>query len=153
MTDLDFERKMNPWLFDKSGNLTEDAKKQFPDLAAAAAGAASPGWEPTPTHVSAAGTTVRVSPDALRKASGNASTLNTNFDKACKEVWKDQPGATQGMSKSWKIVGALSTAQDVWAAQAQATGGLLGRIASVLSINAEQYAQTDQANANNFPTP
>ncbi|MFF2078812.1 WXG100 family type VII secretion target [Kitasatospora sp. NPDC058162] len=150
MTDLDFERKVNPWLFDKSGNLTEDAKKQFPDLAAAAAGAAAPGW--TPPHVSAAGATVRVSPDALRKASGNASTLHTNFDKACKDVWKDQPGATQGMSKSWKIVGALATAQEVWAAQAQATGGLLGRISSVLSSNADEYAQTDQANADKFPT-
>ncbi|MER7579040.1 hypothetical protein [Kitasatospora sp. NPDC097691] len=48
MTDLDFERRVNPWLFDSSGNLTEAAKKQFPDLAAAAAGAQPQRWSPAP---------------------------------------------------------------------------------------------------------
>ncbi|MFJ9691759.1 WXG100 family type VII secretion target [Kitasatospora sp. NPDC101183] len=153
MTDLDFERKVNPWLFDANGKLTDAAKKEHPDLAAAESGTAAPGWTPPSTHTTGGGGTVKVSPDALRKASGNATTLNTAFGKACKDAWKDQPSATQGMAKDWKVVGALATAQEVWAAQAQATGGLLGRISNALSVNAEQYARADQQNANNFPTP
>jgi hypothetical protein len=101
MTDLDFERKVNPWLFDANGKLTDAAKKEHPDLAAAESGTAEPNWAPTQAHPTP-GTVVKVHPDALRKASGNVSTLHTNFDKACKDVWKDQPGATQGMSKDWK---------------------------------------------------
>ncbi|WP_031078118.1 WXG100 family type VII secretion target [Streptomyces sp. NRRL WC-3742] len=152
MTDLDFERKVNPWLFDGSGKLTAAAKKEHPDLAAAEAGTAEPGWVPTQAHPTP-GATVKVSPAALRKASGNANTLHTEFDKACKDVWKDQPGATQGMSKDWRIVGALATAQGVWAAQAQATGGMLGQVSSAMTTCADQYEQIDRANAGNFPTP
>ncbi|MFJ4189028.1 WXG100 family type VII secretion target [Kitasatospora sp. NPDC089509] len=153
MTDLDFERKVNPWLFDKSGNLTEDAKKRFPDLAAAASGAAAPGWAPPPVAAAAPGqSTVRVSPDALRKAGTNAGTLHTDFDKATKDVWKDLQSSLQGMSKDWAIVGAVQAAHELWQAQAQATSQAIADISTGLTSNADQYERADQVNAQNLKT-
>ncbi|MET8625584.1 hypothetical protein ABZW30_17865 [Kitasatospora sp. NPDC004669] len=153
MTDLDFERRVNPWLFDKSGNLTEAAKKQFPDLAAAASGAAAPGWTPPPVATAGpGGPTVKVSPEALRKAGTNAGTLHTDFDKATKDVWKDLQGSLQGMSKDWAIVGAVQAAHEMWEAQAQTTSQAIADISTGLTSNADQYARADQVNAQNLRT-
>ncbi|MER7849962.1 hypothetical protein ABTZ03_39190 [Kitasatospora sp. NPDC096077] len=151
MTDLDFERRVNPWLFDKSGKLTADAKKQFPDLAAAESGAAAPGWEPPPVTTAGPGVpTVKVSPDALRKAGTNAGALHTDFDKATKDVWKDLGSSLQGMSKDWAIVGAVQAAHELWQAQAQATSQAIADISTGLTSNADQYARADQVNAQNL---
>ncbi|MFJ8476258.1 WXG100 family type VII secretion target [Kitasatospora sp. NPDC094011] len=155
MTDLDFERKVNPWLFDSSGNLTEAAKKQFPDLAAAAAGAVAPGWAPPPVATATpGGPSVSVSPDALRKAGTNAGTLHTDFDKATKDVWKDLQNSLQGMSKDWAIVGAVQAAHELWQAQAQAqaTSQTLADISTGLTGNADQYARAEQTIAQNMKT-
>jgi hypothetical protein len=34
VADLNFERLINPWLFDSPGNLTDEAGQRHPDLAA-----------------------------------------------------------------------------------------------------------------------
>ncbi|WP_157882128.1 hypothetical protein [Streptomyces rubellomurinus] len=151
MTDLDFERKVNPWLFDSSGNLTEAAKKQFPDLAAAAAGAQPQGWSPEPVTGAGGGRTVKVSPEALRRAGTNAGTLHTKFDKACGDAWKDIVADTQDMDRSaWKIVQAVWDAFDVWSGQCKTTSGMIAEVAGALSSNAEQYARAEQVNAQNL---
>ncbi|MFJ9774799.1 hypothetical protein ACIRVF_26740 [Kitasatospora sp. NPDC101157] len=82
MVDLDFERRMNPWLFDSSGNLTDAAKKQFPDLAAAASGTAAPAYTPS---VPSGAPAVTVSVEALTRAATNVDTLKTKFAQACKQ--------------------------------------------------------------------
>ncbi|MER7772901.1 hypothetical protein [Kitasatospora sp. NPDC096140] len=153
MTDLDFERRVNPWLFDSSGNLTEDAKKQFPDLAAAASGAAAPGWTPPPASTAPpSGPTVKVSPEALRKAGASAGTLHTEFDQATKDVWKDLQGSLQGMSRDWAVVGAVQAAHEMWQAQAQTTSQAIADISAGLTSNADQYARAEQVNAQNLKT-
>ncbi|AUY52303.1 hypothetical protein [Streptomyces sp. CB01881] len=157
MVDLDFERRINPWLFDSSGNLTEAAKKQFPDLASAASGAPAPGWTPTvqatPGPAGAAGASgavVKVSPDALRRAAGNVGTLQTKFSQACKKPFDRVNEATEDLPRSWALVGALGTARDVWNAQVQSLTDTFGRIGENLGANAESYARAEQLNAQNF---
>ncbi|WP_158835843.1 WXG100 family type VII secretion target [Streptomyces sp. NRRL S-350] len=151
MSDLDFERRVNPWLFDSSGNLTEAAKKQFPDLAATAAGAQPPGWSPEPvTGASGGGPAVKVSPEALRRASTNAATLHTKFDQACQWDSMDVQYATADMSASWKTAQALHAANEIWTAQVKATSAMIADVATALAGNADQYARAEQANAQNF---
>ncbi|MFI9360809.1 WXG100 family type VII secretion target [Kitasatospora sp. NPDC053057] len=153
MTDLDFERRVNPWLFDSSGNLTEAAKKQFPDLAAAAAGAQPPGWSPEPVvGASGSGPTVKVSPEALRRAATNAETLHTKFDKACQDIWRNNLHPTEDVSGDWAIVKAIEGMGQIWGGQVSATSQMMGNISTALASNADQYARAEQANAQNFGT-
>ncbi|MFJ3792436.1 WXG100 family type VII secretion target [Kitasatospora sp. NPDC090091] len=151
MVDMDFERRMNPWLFDSSGNLTEAAKKQFPDLAAAASGAPAPGWVPVASGTPGpSGVTVKVSPDALRRAATNTGTLQTKFSQACGKPFDRLHEMTQDMPQGWAVVGALSTARDVWDAQVKSLGELLGRVGENLTATADSYARAEQLNAQNF---
>ncbi|MFD0275868.1 WXG100 family type VII secretion target [Kitasatospora sp. NPDC127111] len=151
MVDLDFERRMNPWLFDSSGNLTEAAKKQFPDLATVASGAPAPSWTPaTPGTPGPAGPTLTVSPDALRKAANNAATLQTKFTQACRKPFERLHEATEDLPRGWALVGALWTADEVWMAQVNALDAALGRVSEFLGTNADSYARAEQSNAQNF---
>ncbi|MEU6238101.1 hypothetical protein [Kitasatospora sp. NPDC047058] len=150
MVDLDFERRMNPWLFDSSGNPTEAARKQFPDLAAAASGAPAPSsWTPT-TPGTPGGPTVAVSPDALRKAANNAATLQTKFTQAGRKPFDRLHEATEDLPRSWALVGALWTADEVWMAQVNSLDAALGRVSEFLGINADSYARAEQLNAQSF---
>ncbi|MFJ9840158.1 hypothetical protein ACIRYZ_06750 [Kitasatospora sp. NPDC101155] len=136
MTDLDFERRVNPWLFDSSGNLTEAAKKQFPDLAAAAAGAQPQGWSPEPvTGASGGGPTVKVSPEALRRAATNADTLHTKFDKASRDIWTNNPHPTEDVTGSWAIVKAIEGMGQIWGGQVSATSQMMQDISRTSSTN------------------
>ncbi|WP_395296694.1 WXG100 family type VII secretion target [Kitasatospora hibisci] len=151
MVDLDVERQMNPWLFDSSGNLTEAARKQFPDLAAAVSGAPAPGWAPAaPGTPGPVGVTVKVSPEALRRAAGNVGTLREKFSQACGKPFDRLYETTQDVPQDWAVVGALNTAREVWDAQVKSLGELLGRVGENLTATADSHARAEQLNAQNF---
>ncbi|MBV6698708.1 WXG100 family type VII secretion target [Kitasatospora aureofaciens] len=150
MVDLDFERRINPWLFDSSGNLTEAAKKQFPDLAAAASGAAAPGFTPTTPVSGGPVATVTVSPEALRRAATNTDTLKTKFGQACKQPSAHASAASEQLPTSWALRAAITNANSVWTDQVKALEDAIGNVAGNLRINADRYAQADHANAQNF---
>ncbi|MBO1416932.1 WXG100 family type VII secretion target [Streptomyces sp. FH025] len=146
MVDLDFERRMNPWLFDSAGNLTEAAKKQFPDLAAAASGTAAPAYAPS---AQSAGPTVTVSVEALTRAATNVDTLKTKFAQACKQP-SAHTSAAEGLPAGWALRAAIATANSVWTDQVKALEGAIGQLAEALRTNAGNYARAEHANAQNF---
>lgn len=146
MVDLDFERRMNPWLFDSSGNLTEAAKKQFPDLAAAASGVAAPAYVP---NAPVGGPTVAVSPEALTRAATNVEALKTKFGEACKKP-SAHTSAAANLPSSWALKAAVTTADSVWTDQVKALEGAIGQLAEVLRTNAGNYARAEHVNAQNL---
>jgi uncharacterized protein YukE len=141
MVDLDFERRMNPWLFDSSGNLTDAAKKQFPDLVAAASGSQEPGWAPNGPS-----TVVSVNPDALVAAGRAASSLQASVTSECRQPLADFFGARGDLSNHWQLFGALDSAWGTWDAQVKGLVDALGAIAQNLQDNAHNYANGEQQN-------
>jgi uncharacterized protein YukE len=143
MVDLDFERKMNPWLFDSNGNLTDQAKKQFPDLADT----------PTPVNFPVApaapagggGGALTVQPAALHQASAAATALQGTVHTECTQPWTNV-GTAVGSLNGWATGGALSTAWTVWAQQVQSLSDRLGTVSSNLAANATNYTTTDANN-------
>ncbi|MFF9640057.1 WXG100 family type VII secretion target [Kitasatospora aureofaciens] len=146
MVDLDFERRMNPWLFDSSGNLTDAAKKQFPDLAAAASGTAAPAYAPS---VPSGAPTVTVSVEALTRAANNVDTLKTKFAQACKQP-SGHVSAVDNLPSGWALRTAVAAANSVWTDQVKALEGAIGQLAEALRTNAGNYARAEHANAQNF---
>ncbi|MEK2491001.1 hypothetical protein WN990_15715 [Kitasatospora purpeofusca] len=140
MADLEFERRMNPWLFDSSGNLTEEAKKQFPDLAAAAAGAPAPVTLP-PTG---GGPSVKANPGMIRQAGTNAAALRESVRTECGQPAEHVTGAVAALA-GWNLSTALSTAWSVWSGQAQTLGEAVGTIGKNLHTTAQNYDSTETA--------
>ncbi|GAA3015391.1 hypothetical protein [Kitasatospora sp. NPDC006786] len=135
MTDLEFERRMNPWLFDDKGNLTEEAKKQFPDLAGANAA-------PVSLSPAAGGKTVAVNPGVLQQAAQNAFALRDAVKTEC-----DQPGehvnAAAGSLKGWNLGGALTATWGTWTSQSGGLQTTVGDIGTNLQTTAQSYTRTD----------
>ncbi|MFE0460873.1 hypothetical protein ACFW1A_16645 [Kitasatospora sp. NPDC058965] len=141
---LEFERRMNPWLFDSAGNLTDQAKQQFPDLAAAAAHAPAPGWSPA-----TGGTVVSVDPAALQQAGQNAQALQAALRAEC-----GGPEASLGQAVSslngWASSAAISAAWQTWSLQAQALSSTLDQLITKLETTARTYAQGEDHNQRRF---
>ncbi|MFE9422771.1 WXG100 family type VII secretion target [Kitasatospora sp. NPDC006697] len=138
MVDLDFERRMNPWLFDDSGNLTDQARKQFPDLA----------QDALPVNFVASGS-LSVHPPTLVQASQQAFTLQARVSSECDQPGGDVPGAA-GALNGWATGPAITAAWDVWKQQVQSLADALGRIGQNLQANANGYVQADQHNQRRF---
>jgi uncharacterized protein YukE len=141
---LDFERRMNPWLFDSSGNLTDQAKTQFPDLAALATHAPTPGWAPT-----TGGATVLVTPAALQQASQNATALDASMRAECGKPELNATAAVTALT-GWSSSPAINTAWNTWKLQTQALSSLIGRLTTNLQANATSYTGTEDRNQNRF---
>ncbi|MEU3573960.1 type VII secretion target [Kitasatospora sp. NPDC036755] len=145
MTDLEFERRMNPWLFDDKGNLTEEAKKQFPDLAGANAA-------PVSLSPAGGGKTVAVNPGVLQQAAQNALALRDAVKTEC-----DQPGehvnAAAGSLKGWNLGGALTAAWGTWTSQSTALQSTVGDIGTNLRTTAQSYSRADSDIQAGFDKP
>ncbi|MFD4657008.1 hypothetical protein ACFWP2_15440 [Kitasatospora sp. NPDC058444] len=144
MTDLEFERRMNPWLFDDKGNLTEEAKKQFPDLAGGNAAPVSLG--------PAGGKTIAVNAGVLQQAAQNAFALRDSVKTEC-----DQPGehinAAAGSLKGWNLGGALTATWGTWTSQSSGLQSTVGDIGTNLQATAKSYSKTDSDIQANFNKP
>ncbi|WP_416874038.1 hypothetical protein [Kitasatospora sp. SC0581] len=143
MTDLEFERRMNPWLFDDKGNLTEAAKKQFPDLAGANAA-------PVSLAPAGGGKTIAVNAGALQQAAQNAFALRDSVKTEC-----DQPGehvnAAAASLKGWNLGGTLTGTWSTWSNQSASLQSTVGEVGTNLQTTARSYSRTDsdiQANFN-----
>ncbi|RKT19558.1 type VII secretion system (Wss) protein ESAT-6 [Streptomyces sp. 1114.5] len=132
MADLEFERRMNPWLFDANGNLTADAKKQFPDLAGANDAPVSLGG----------GQTVKANPAVLQQAAQNAFALR---DSVKTEL--SQPGehvnAAAGALKGWSLGTGLTGLWMTWSAQAEGLRSSIEDIGNRLQSTSQSYAKTE----------
>ncbi|MET8704138.1 hypothetical protein ABZW10_35595 [Kitasatospora sp. NPDC004723] len=148
MADLEFERRMNPWLFDSSGNLTAEAKKQFPDLAAAAAGAPPPVTLPP----AAGGPSVRANPGMIRQAGTNATALRESVRTECAQPAGHVTGAVAALM-GWNLSTALNTAWSVWSGQAHTLGEAVGTIGKNLHATAQNYDNTESAIHSQFAQP
>ncbi|MFJ7243581.1 hypothetical protein ACIQWA_02925 [Kitasatospora sp. NPDC098652] len=131
MTDLEFERRMNPWLFDDRGNLTEAAKKQFPDLVGA-----------NNAPVTLGGRTVKANPGMLQQAAQNAFALR---DAVKTEL--SQPGehvnAAAASLKGWSLGAGLTGLWMTWSTQAESLRGTVEDIGNKLQGTGQAYAQTE----------
>ncbi|MGF1430313.1 hypothetical protein [Kitasatospora sp. LaBMicrA B282] len=132
MADLDFERRMNPWLFDSSGNLTDQAKQQFPDLASA----------PGPVAFTGGGSGLSVQPAALSHAGQQALGLQPTVKAECDEPALNVTAAV-GALTGWSTSGALNTAWSVWTQQVQALVDDLAKIGQNLQVNAANYTNIE----------
>ncbi|MDH6131816.1 hypothetical protein P3T37_001190 [Kitasatospora sp. MAA4] len=146
MVDLDFERKVNPWLFDSSGNLTEQAKKQFPELAG----------DTGPVTISSSGggnggsgTTVTVSTTTLETASQNATTLRATLHTECDKPWTNV-GPAVGALQGWQSSTALYNAWATWESQVQALAARLDAVAQNLHTTAQNYNTAESNNRGRF---
>ncbi|WP_406208140.1 hypothetical protein OH807_36240 [Kitasatospora sp. NBC_01560] len=138
MADLEFERRMNPWLFDSSGNLTADAKKQFPDLAAAAAGPVAPVTVPA----AGGGQTVTTNPAMLRTASNNAAALQGSVRTECGQPWEHVNSAVSSLM-GLNLCAGLNNAWSVWQSQTHALEQAIGNISQNLQTTAQNYEATE----------
>ncbi|MBV2153140.1 hypothetical protein [Kitasatospora sp. SUK 42] len=145
MADLDFERRMNPWLFDDKGNLTEAAKKQFPDLAGGNAA-------PVSLNPAGGGKTVTVNTAVLQQAAQNAFALRDSVKTEC-----TQPGehvnAAAGTLKGWALGGALTATWGTWSNQAGGLQTTVGDIGTSLQTTARNYSKTESDIHANFNKP
>ncbi|MFB6887767.1 WXG100 family type VII secretion target [Kitasatospora sp. NPDC056327] len=148
MADLEFERRMNPWLFDSSGNLTEEAKKQFPDLAAAATGAPPP---PVSFRPGGGGPSVKADPGMIRQAGTNAAALRESVRRECEGPSEHVLGTVSALP-GWNLSTALSTAWSVWSGQARTLGETVGTIGRNLHTTAQNYENTETAIHSQFAT-
>lgn len=127
---------MNPWLFDDKGNLTEEAKKQFPDLAGANAAPVSL------NNPAGSGKTVTVNTGVLQQAAQNAFALRDSVKSEC-----DQPGehvaAAAGALKGWALGTVLPASWGTWSSQADALKGTVGDIGTNLQTTAQAYIKTE----------
>ncbi|MFC5886611.1 hypothetical protein RMN57_05820 [Kitasatospora sp. CM 4170] len=140
MADLEFERRMNPWLFDSSGNLTEQAKKQFPDLAAAAAGNTAPVTLPP----AGGGQSVKANPGIIRQAGNNAAVLRETLRTECGRPWEHVNSAVASLM-GLELCAGLNNAWSVWSGQTQTLGEALGTIGKNLQATAKNYEANEAA--------
>lgn len=129
----DLERTLNPWMYDKSGQLTDQSRKQFPDL---------DGTPDAITTTSGGGPTSTVHPDALRSAGANADALGS---RVLAELGAPGPDVTAaaGDLSGWRTGGALGTAWEVWQQQYQVLANTLTEIGRNLTVHADDSTQTD----------
>ncbi|MFE6054714.1 WXG100 family type VII secretion target [Kitasatospora sp. NPDC056446] len=135
MTDLEFERRMNPWLFDGNGNLTEAAKKQFPDLAGA-------NNAPVSLDTPGGGKTVAVNPGVLQQAAQNAFALRDAVKTECAQPG-DHISAAAGALKGWALGTVLPAFWTTWTSQADGLRSTVGDIGTNLQTTAQGYAKTE----------
>ncbi|WP_035797876.1 WXG100 family type VII secretion target [Kitasatospora mediocidica] len=139
MTDLDFERRMNPGLFDSTGTLTDQARKQFPDL----------GSDPAPIAFGASGAVLSVQPAVLVQASGQALDLAARVRTECGQPELNATAAVTALT-GWDTSAALNTAWSVWSQQVQNLAGAVGQIGQNLQGNATNYTNGEQHNQRRF---
>ncbi|MDH6709818.1 hypothetical protein P3T27_006567 [Kitasatospora sp. MAA19] len=135
MTDLEFERRMNPWLFDGNGNLTEEAKKQFPDLAGANAAPVSLG-------ATGGGQTVKANPGVIQQATQHAFALRDAVKTECGKPG-EHVNAAAGALKGWAVGGALTAFWGTWTNQADGLQSTVGDIGTNLQATAQGYTKTE----------
>ncbi|WP_157881951.1 hypothetical protein [Streptomyces rubellomurinus] len=136
MTDLDFERRMNPWLFDDKGNLTEEAKKQFPDLAGANDAPVSL------TPAGGGGKAVTVNTGVLQQAAQNAFALRDAVKTECGQP-AEHVGAAGTALAGWSLGTVLPAAWSTWSNQADALKTAVGDIGTNLQTTAQSYVKTE----------
>ncbi|MFD9687162.1 hypothetical protein ACFWXO_15555 [Kitasatospora sp. NPDC059088] len=145
MTDLEFERRMNPWLFDDKGNLTEEAKKQFPDLAGGNAA-------PVSLNPAGGGAAVTVNTGVLHQAAQNAFALRDSVKSECTQPG-DHVTAAAGALKGWSLGGALTGSWGTWSSQADSLKGAVGDIGTNLQTTAQTYDKTESDIHASFAKP
>lgn len=141
MANLDFERVLNPWLFDKSGNLTAEAKKRFPDLASTPAPIGTGA-----TECMVAGAALLVNPPALKAAGDNANHLGNKMVADCQTPIGDDLYTAASAMSGWALGLAISSAHNVWENQFLSLGSSLIAIGSQLHDTATSYTGTENAN-------
>ncbi len=144
MGNLDLDRALNPWMFDKSGNLTPEAQRQFPDLAGTPSSIATGGSATAPAG--AGGQQLVVQPAALRTAGQNASQLGNKMTADCQNPVGDDMYAAATAMNGWAIGGAITNAHNTWELQFLTLGGDLITIGQNLQDSAGGYTSTENAN-------
>ncbi|MGF1430396.1 hypothetical protein [Kitasatospora sp. LaBMicrA B282] len=144
MGDQGINHVLDPWMYDSSGNLTAQAKQQFPDLAGTP-GAITTGGSAT-APAGATGTQLVVHPDALRTAGQNAGQLGSKMTADCQNpAGNDMFTAATAMT-GWAIGGAITTAHQTWESQFLTLGGSLINIGQALQDSANGYSTTENNN-------
>ncbi|WP_042365856.1 WXG100 family type VII secretion target [Streptacidiphilus neutrinimicus] len=140
MGDKSLERAINPWMFDKSGNLTSAAQQQFPDS----------------TRTPAAITTSSVGPGVLQmdvtilRACGDRA--NALSSQVTTELGAPQLDVTDAVTSLIGLdsSGALNTAWSMWQQQYQNLSTTLNSIGQNLIEGASSTSETDHHNAGRF---
>ena len=144
MGNLDLERALNPWMFDKDGNPTPQAEEQFPDLVGTPGAITTGGSATAPAGVS--GQALVVHPATLTTAGQNASQLGQQMVADCQTPVGDDLFATASAMRGWAIGGAVTTAHQTWESQFLTLGGNLITIGQNLQDNASGYTGTEDTN-------
>ncbi|MEV7770150.1 hypothetical protein [Kitasatospora sp. NPDC086791] len=132
MADLEFERRMNPWLFDANGNLTAAAKKQFPDLVGANDAPVSLG----------SGQTVKANPAMLQQAAQNAFALRDSVKTELSQPG-DHVNAAAGALKGWSLGTGLTGLWMMWSAQAEGLRSSVDDIGKRLQSTSQSYSKAE----------
>jgi hypothetical protein len=137
MGDLDLNRQLDPWMFDKSGNPTPQAQQQHPDLAGTPVAISTGG--------SGAGQPLVVTPAALRTAGQNALQLGNRMVADCQNPAGNDLFAAASAMTGWAVGAAITTAHQTWESQFLALGGNLITIGQNMQDSADGYTRTDNA--------
>jgi hypothetical protein len=140
VTNQDLERVLNPWMFDKSGNLKESVKEQLPDLAAVPEPV---GTGATPCTVD--GPALVADHSALKTAGDNATRLGDKMVADCQTPFVDTFFAAASAMSGWALGPAISTAHHVWENQFLSLGGTMITVGSTLHDTATGCTGTDHA--------
>ncbi len=144
MGNLDLERQLNPWMFDKDGNPTPQAEQQFPDLSGTPAAITTGGSATAPAGVS--GPALVVHPATLTTAGQNASQLGQKMTADCQTPVGDDLFTAASAMQGWALGGAITTAHETWEGQFLTLGGNLINIGQNLQDNANGYSSTEDTN-------
>ncbi|MEV7023393.1 WXG100 family type VII secretion target [Kitasatospora sp. NPDC093558] len=137
MADLEFERRMNPWLFDDKGNLTEEAKKQFPDLTGS-------NNAPVALGAPSGAQTVKANPAAIQQAAQNAFALRDSVKTECDQPGEHVAAAATALS-GWATSAALTGSWTTWSTQVDGLRNTISDIGDRLHATADNYANTEAA--------
>ncbi|MEY9843792.1 hypothetical protein ABH940_000856 [Streptacidiphilus sp. BW17] len=130
----DLDRALNPWMFDKSGNMTPAAQQQFPDLN---------GTPAAITTSSGASGVVQMDTAVLASCGNKAQALSS---RVTVELGAPQLDVTDAVTAlmGFSSSAALNTGWSVWQQQYQNLASTLGTIGQNLIDNANGTAETDQ---------
>ncbi|WP_146259078.1 hypothetical protein [Streptomyces tateyamensis] len=140
MADSDLNHQLDPWMFDKSGNLTPQARQQHPDLAGTPAAIGTGG------SGSGGGQPLVVTPAALHTAGQNALQLGNRMVADCQIPAGNSMFAAATAMSGWAVGGAITTAHQTWEMQFLTLGGNLITIGQNMQDSAAGYTRTDNAN-------
>ncbi|MBF9073694.1 hypothetical protein [Streptacidiphilus fuscans] len=144
MGNQDLDHALNPWMYNKSGDLTPQAQQQFPDLANTPA-AITTGGSPT-APAGAGGQQLVVHPDALRTAGQNASELGNRMTADCQNPTGSDMFTAATAMNGWAIGAAITTAHQTWELQFLTLGGNLITVGQNLQDSANGYTSTENTN-------